>query len=474
MKHHFFWIFIIVVAMMNSAFAAAPQVSSVKKINTILNHAPQINTGILIVNLSNQKTIYQHQADRNFTPASNAKLFTAAASLWALGVDFKFKTTLWSNATIDQQGKLNGNIYFKFSGDPSLTSEDLQKLVEQLKQTGMKQINGQVILDASAFDRIGLGPGWMWDDHNQCFSAPITAIMINHNCFDFYLKSATVDQPAIVLNKENSNPYMQIENRTKTVSTASDTCPLDLKANNKNHYLLSGCATQSEKELHLNPAIRNPLHYAQQLIADQLQQAGITYANHIKLGHVPSSAHLIATHTSKPLSELVKTMLKESDNLIADALFKKLGQITFQQQGNWLNGQKAIAQILHQKTGLDFSKNKLVDGSGDSRYILVTPKQIVTLLKAIYADASIRSVFVDSLPIAGVDGTLQERLQTPSVKGSVFAKTGTMENVSSLSGFIRTRHHRWLVFSIMSNGFNEPLSTIHTMQDQICSALIAD
>jgi len=168
---------------------------------------------------------------------------------------------------------------------------------------------------------------------------------------------------------------------------------------------------------------------------------------------------------------LVKTMLKKSDNLIADSLFKTLGAIYYKQTGTWENSSKAMQQILANKTNIDFSKALIYDGAGLSRYTLVSPQQFSLLLSAAYHDPVLADIFIAALPIAGIDGTLKYRMGKGSTLGNIHAKTGSLANTSALSGYLQTSHHEVLAFAIIINRFTGTMHKYHLLQDKICQFL---
>lgn len=178
-----------------------------------------------------------------------------------------------------------------------------------------------------------------------------------------------------------------------------------------------------------------------------------------------------ARQDSPPLKNLIATMLKESDNTIADALFKTMGANYAHEAGSFANGNSAVREILAQAAQLNFPKTTLIDGAGSSRYNFLTPAQIVTLLQKIFSSSG-GSDFVASLAISGVDGTLKDRLKDPLTLGKIHAKTGSETAVTSLSGYLETNKKQTLIFSIMINGFVDPAAKYKTLEDKLCKVLV--
>ena len=181
---------------------------------------------------------------------------------------------------------------------------------------------------------------------------------------------------------------------------------------------------------------------------------------------------LLAQHDSLPLKAIIKEMIKESDNLMTNAVFKKLGSTYFQSRGTWQNSLQALKKILETTTHIDFTQNLINDGAGLSRYNLLSPKQLSKALYYAYRKSSINAAFVDALPIAGIDGTMAYRLQDQRKKNRIRAKTGSMTGVTSLAGYIATKHHGPVSFVIMVNGFVKPRKPYIFLQDQICRYLV--
>jgi len=435
-----------------------------------------LNAGIIVANLSTGKIVYEKNPTRLFLPASNLKLFTAYAALKKLGPAFTFQTAVYADTSHLQNGILNGNVYFKFSGDPQLTLPQLNNLVSALTRAGIQKINGAVIVDNSAYDSAGLGPGWMWDDQNYCYSAPINALNINHNCFSINLLPA--DHPSALSLLEPVQPplLVNINNQIRTTSPNS-VCQINIESNESNNYTLNGCISSVKPGIKktattLEIATINAPLYASKLLDQLLQNNHITVTQGVQFGRLNSGNNLIAVINSKPLSKIIADMLKPSDNLIANSLFKKLGEVTSQRIGSWETGKEAMQTIMRVQLLIEPRSQIIVDGSGDSRYDLVTPQQILMILLSVYRNPTLADIYIPALPIAGIDGTLHSRMTSPGIKGKVLAKTGSMEGVSSLSGFIKTSHKQTLAFVIVFNNFTGSENKYRAIQDRICEYLV--
>lgn len=441
------------------------------KINKLLQqYDPNINAGILVQSLATGKIIYHRNANQLFVPASVLKVFPAAAALSFLGPDYYFQTKILAKDVAVNQGVLNNDLYFYFDGDPTLTQKDIDNLVATITQFGIHTIRGNIYIDDTVFDQELSGPGWMWDERNFCYAAPTSAITIDKNCLPLQLIAAKKSNQPAVLSYDNYEKFISITNQVISRNSNEDGCQLNLHATRDNSYYLTGCIAPKTTQ-NLLIAVRNVRLYAKDIILEQLRANNIELLGEIRFNHIPTGTLLysLAEHKSAPLSELLKTMMKKSDNLIADAIYKKLGYSFFHKAGTWLNSEKAIVNILAPKTNIVFKKMRIVDGSGLSRYNLVSPAQLVAVLRFAYYDKNISHAFINALSIAGIDGTLKYKM--PDLKGRVYAKTGNMEGISSLVGYIKTASQGNLAFAITFNSFLNNHQKYRQLQDRICTFL---
>ncbi len=442
---------------------------------TILEVDPHLNIGIEIVSLNNGLKLYEKNGRNVFVPASCQKLFTTAAALGILGTDFRFDTSLFLDGKI-VEGDLYGDLYLKGSGDPSLITDDLEELALQLLRCGVTTIKGDLLIDNFDFDSITQGPGWMWDEGADYWNSALDALLVNHSCINVWVEPGkTVGSSARV------TVYPEIEGVTIQNLAKTTDKPIDKGCAKKDELAVARRWMAKENlievcgmiEINSTPkvfsvSLESPSLYAALLFRDLLQKHGIALTGEIKYQKVPGNATRIATHRSQPLSELIYAIMKESDNLYSNALFKKMGQIVYDAPGTWQKGAKAVLSFLADRVGLDTSNLVLMDGDGQSRYNLVSPDQMVEFLKWMKEQFLFFPEFLASFPISGVDGTLRERMSDPSLKGKVRAKTGTMTGISSLAGYAMTSSGELLAFTIFINGFIKPAATYKlSLEDQI-------
>jgi D-alanyl-D-alanine carboxypeptidase/D-alanyl-D-alanine-endopeptidase (penicillin-binding protein 4) len=441
------------------------------KINQLIQEfGNSAGIGIQISDPKTGKTLYQKDADHYFMPASNEKLFTAAAALNSLTDDFNFKTQLFVNMEKVQNGVLNDNIYLTFSGDPSLTFAQLDQLINKLSQAGIQQIQGKIIIDDTAFDQMTMSPGSTWDDKDYCWGSPVHAIIVEHNCVTATLTpNAVPSQPANLI----LPPYpqsLQFINSVITQPTLTE-CLIETKRAHPNYYTVSGCINMSSKPQEIAMAIDDPRNNLQYILKNLFIKNHILSSDDFEYKTIDIPTSPFASIFSPSLTALVTSMLKNSDNIIANSLFKTMGAQFAKEPGSFQNGSAAVRSIINQATQIDIPKTTLIDGSGASRYNFLTPQQIVTLLQKMYASKQ-ATTFMQALPIAGVDGTLKERMLDTATLGKVYAKTGTETAVSTLSGYIITHKNETLTFSIMINSFVDLPKRYQDLQDKICTAII--
>ncbi|MDF2529528.1 MAG: dacB [Gammaproteobacteria bacterium] len=419
-------------------------------------HIPHVNTGILIENANTQQVIYQLNSTQAYTPASNTKIFTAAAALWYLGPDFRFQTTLSTKGAV-KNGVLDGNAYITFSGDPSLTSSNLLDLIAQLKASGVRAIDGDVILDDSVFSGAQYPLGWPQDDLAYCYAAPATGIIINQNCMYFKLVNGKIA-------RQDRNDFPVINQVRLVGPSALRTCVFEPEVQDNNTVILRGCLP-NQPQWNFQFAIRNPENYAISMTKRLMKSQGITIQGNTEIGTTAYGTKLIASHQSANLQALLGIMLKKSDNLYAEAITRTLGK-AYYGVGSHKAGVNAINAILEKQLGPDFKPPYLQDGAGESTYNLASPQQISQVLYGMY-HSSMGPIFLKELAISGQPGTLAYRMSKPPLGGRVIAKTGTIAGVSTLSGYLLVPGHQPIIFSIMMNEIVGSASRARAAQDKI-------
>lgn len=448
-------IFLMIILLVSNGYTATLATQIEERIAQTL---PQATVAVFVKDAANGQIIYRRNADKLLAPASTTKLFTAAAALLQLKPDFYFTTTLASK---------KNNIYLIFSGSPSLTSENLQKLLQQLKKQKINTIKGDFIIDTSRFQAPDYPSGLSYDDFGWYYAAPDTAAIIDENAVDYEFTTAKAfGAPVQVKAKDNGAKIPLMANIiTVNNDTAKKHCNLNITIAPQNHLQLYGCLAQRKNSMLVRLAVTDPLSRAQQLVRHFLELEGIHVNGHIRLGKAPGNALVLAQLKSKDLAKLLTHMLMESDNLYANAISKQLG-FAITGEGSYKQGVFAIQEILEKNIQIDSKQVLLYDGMG-TRYNLSTAEQIVHLLSALYHNKELNTIWMQSLPQSAVSGTLKARMQNSSLAKIVFAKTGTMHDISSLSGYIIAPQKPALIFTILINGVNEPITKAKQLEEDI-------
>lgn len=411
---------------------------------------PNVNLGIVVIDLTSGATLYKRNAERLYIPASNMKLFSEAATLMALGPDYRFKNQLSTSAGQLTQGVLQGNLYVHLSGDPSFSRDDLNTLLGSLKEWNINTIQGNVIIDSSLAAVTAYPPGWLKSDLSYSYGAPIAPLMLDANRLTVTVNpGAQAGSPAIV-EVDDGGGAIALNNQATTKANAKG-CGVGFSLDQENHLTVRGCVGLGQWAVQQRLAIKNPLMYAQGMIKSELAKANIQLNGQVQLGKAPAGSLLIATQYSKPISQLMADTLKPSDNLYADSLYLHTAAKINGAPLNWNEAQPVIKNFLQQQTGIDLKNAIFTDGSGLSRYNLVTPEQTISLLQFLYQRFPLSYEYIAALPISGRDGTLQKRFKEPGQQGFVRAKTGTMTGMNSLSGYLYTVNGHTIAFAMFIN-----------------------
>lgn len=401
-------------------------------------------------------------------PASNAKLFVAAAALNVLGENYKFHTTLLSDAP-PSADTIKGSVYLRGGGDPLLSSDDIRAFVKQLLDSGVKHITGDVVGDGSLFTDGPYPNGWSWDYLSDDYAPEISGLEVEEGVIQAAVAPGKKigDSPSVMLRPATG--YIPIDNHAKT---AAANAPLTLEISrpyDKNVLEITGDVPLGYSMTKpVGVGVDNPALYAATLLMEDLLASGITVDGEVKTGATPSSATPLYTHDSAPLSQYLPAMLKPSDNLMAECLVRILG--VEKGKGGSFSGGYAVELAYLRKIGITDNDVVLADGSGVSRLDMVSPAAVVKLLTAEAMQPNFK-IYYDALPIAGIDGTLRRRMVGSPAQGNVHAKTGTLRFAHTLSGYVSDADANILAFSILNNNFLADSSIINQFQDAVAARL---
>jgi serine-type D-Ala-D-Ala carboxypeptidase/endopeptidase (penicillin-binding protein 4) len=444
--------------------------------------------GAIVVNARTGEVLFERHAEKNFVPASNTKLFLAAAALEVLGPEFTYLTTLHGNGAISR-GILEGDLVIRGSGDPTFGSRwhdggglaVYRAWADSLRAAGISRISGDIVGDGRIFDDLPLGRGWNWDDEPNAYAAQIAGLSFNDNTVDFSLTARSPGNPASVSWAHSSTGYVRVNNRTASISRDSSSVVRHRRSRTGNEFLFE---TRIPAGQQLTPtlSIDDPAAYAAFILKEELVRQGIQVdgtARSIdrRTPYAVISDTRLASRVSPPLSEIVHTINKRSNNHYAEQVLKTIGAVAPVRHVRTERGSSAMglgrARFVWGTAGVDTTGLRLVDGSGLSRHNIVSPRSTADLLLYIFneAPAELRNPFYASLPIGGVDGTLQGRFRHGSAHRNVRAKTGTLSGASALSGYVRSRRGDDLVFALMTNNYTAGAADARRVQDAFVERL---
>jgi serine-type D-Ala-D-Ala carboxypeptidase/endopeptidase (penicillin-binding protein 4) len=447
--------------------------------------------GLLVADVVSGDTLYEKNADKYFVPASNMKLLTTALALDTLGPDYRFRTTIETNGKLGADGKLTGDVILVGRGDPNLsnrkfpfeTKEEfdgppekvLAEMADLIAAQGVKEVSGDAVGDDSYFPRERYPDGWEIDDMVWDYGAAISAIVLDDNTVTLTLTPGEKAGDAVQAVVEPTTPDFVVRNEVGT-SGAKEKPDLRLtREPGSSTLVVSGTLPAQGAPRKLVLAIQEPAEHAAALLAKLLADRGVKMDGKVRALHDPDpmegSRTVLAEHFSIRLGDAVKLVNKISQNLHAEVLLRASAR----QSGRWNEPEDLLKfpKDFYAKTGIREDDVVQTDGSGLSRHDLVTPRAFVALLQ--YAEK--QKWFADyyaSLPIAGLDGTLNERMKEANIAGRIHAKTGTVAHVRTLSGFAETTGGRKLIFSFMSNNEQVKSHEVQETLDGLCQAMIEE
>jgi serine-type D-Ala-D-Ala carboxypeptidase/endopeptidase (penicillin-binding protein 4) len=424
----------------------------------VLAHA---HWGVLVRSLDTGETLYSRNADRMFLPASNVKLFTGAASLEALGPEFRSTTTFAPGGAI-RAGVLQGPLVVVGSGDPTISGrfhpnprDAFRAWADSLRAHGITRIAGGIVAVDTAFTDPPLGAGWAWDDLAFGYSAAFGPLQFNEGVITLEVFPASrVMDPAIVV-LDPATQYVRIVNDVRTAPAGSRTSIRIEREEAGSGIVLVGDIAADDPGVERVVAVRDPALYFVSVLRETLREAGIPVEGpafrHTELGPFESVLGVgipIFTYSSPPMREIVPAMMKPSQNLIAETMLRTVGR-EVRGQGSASAG-SAVVDSLLASWEIDTTGLRMVDGSGLSRYNLLSPAITIALLERM-SRSYYRDDWVASLPVAGVDGTLSSRMRDAPLYQRVQAKTGTLGGARALSGYLTTVRGERIAFSMISN-----------------------
>lgn len=389
---------------------AAPLTPLEQKVEGLLEarQLSQSRHSIQIVSLPDGRVLYQKNPDLRLNPASNIKLVTMATALHELGPAYTFKTEFYSEGAIDRMGTLH-NLWIKGYGDPAFVTEEMESLVQLFRTEGLRKIEGDVLVDDTYFDRNNLTT-YIADENEKLYKVGTGPLSFNFN--------------AIISH--------------------------------------SGRSTKIR-------GVPDPALYTGSMVLEALRRSGVKISGKVRREAVPERARLVLTHRSPPLKEVLRALGKFSNNFTAEQIIKTISAERLGPPGSTRKGLDLLRGYLV-SLGIGPKDFVLDNGSGLTLLSQMSASQFVRILSDLYASPW-RNDLIATLSIAGVDGTMAKKLTGARLKGHVFAKTGTLNNVSALSGYVFDPKCR-LAFSFIFNDHNSALENIARVEEEIIEAVL--
>jgi|CXWL01.1.fsa_nt_gi D-alanyl-D-alanine carboxypeptidase/D-alanyl-D-alanine-endopeptidase (penicillin-binding protein 4) len=455
--------------------ARAAAKSDVEKLDDIVSDHRQkgVQVGANVIDLSTGKVVYSRNAELPLMPASNMKLVVMAAALDQLGADYQFETI------VGIRGK---DLVIIGGGDPTLGDERLAqqrgekitsvllRWTDQLKKAGVKQIPGNIVVDDSLFDRQFVHPNWPADQFESWYEAPIGALNFNSNCLDVSVRPTTAKKAASV-DSIPANTFVRVKNNT--VTGGKHTASIR-RTKGEDAVVVSGTVARADR---LGPVtVRDPGLFTGSAFKTILASKGIALGGSVVRervrnadGSLPAAFHKVVTHRT-PLTAAMSRAGKDSLGMMAEALIKLLGSKKGG-VGTWESGRAAVEAFLA-KVKVSAGQFRVDDGSGLSRQNRLSAAAMTDVLRYTFSCPGGRfDAMRSALSRAGIDGTLEKRMRNSAAKGRVFAKTGYINGVRTLAGYVHTTSDKWLAFAFF---YNQAPATrpISKAQDRACELLV--
>lgn len=450
--------------------------------------APEVRrgrVGIKIVSLNSGKMIFENDSDKYFMPASNMKNFTVATALEKLGADFKFLTSVYASALPDANGIVKGDMRIYGRGDVSVSTaffgpaptdpetyyRGIDRLVDKIVAAGVKRIEGSIVGDESYFRGFHIPVTWEWDDLQWYYGAEVSALPINDNAIDLGVMPGSAGGSCVVTISPPNNLFQV----TNTCTTTGAAVKRDLSVNkrlDRNVLEITGTIPTGDAGYKTSITISQPASLFVALLKQRLEKRGVVVTGGARVMPrniaSPNGQIEITKLESPPFREIAAKTMKPSQNMFTETILWTLGEQAGRKNGdNSDSSQLGINVMKTFLTSIGIPADGIVpyDGSGLSRHDLITPSAVVTLYTYMAKQSKNAQAWRDSLTIGGVDGTLRNRFKGTLAEGNMRGKTGTIDQVSALSGYVKTAAGEELVVSLVVNGVAETRTRTSLIDD---------
>ncbi len=424
------------------------------------------------------KTLYARDEKTPLNAASNVKIVTTSAALSLLGPEYRWRTTVAvvgppNGPPLPAGGEIGGDLYVRGSGDPTLSTEDLTAIVGDLAALGLHKVRGALVVDDSLFQGGYVPPAYDQRNDSTASRTASSAASLDGNVVGVTVIPGPAAGAAARIVVDPPSPYFTIAGRVVTAASGPAAPAVDTKEDGPHTRVnVAGRIRLGADPRTIYRRVANPSQFLGQTLRQMLEHRGISVGGGVRVAAAPGQGlRVLATHDSAPLAVVVQDLNKRSNNFAAEQLLRTLGAEIGGRPGSWDKGLKAVARYLT-GIGIKTGTYQMTNGSGLYDSNRFSAAQIATILRAASHDFRISAEFLASLAIAGTDGTIAHRMGSTLAERYVRAKTGTLANVSCLSGFAGSPGHLPLVFSILVNDVPNPVDA-RRAQDRIAEILVA-
>lgn len=426
------------------------------------------NLGIKVYNLTKKQESFSRDNFKLMNPASNMKVITTIAGLVFLGPEYSFNTGIGYRGKIEK-GELKGDIIIRGGCDPDFKLDSLGKIVEIIKNSGIDKISGGVLVDVSKKDSLFWGEGWMWDDDGAVTSPFMSALNINGNSVTVSVAPDAGGGRPVVTTFPKTNFFTIQNEATSGAGTTNLKVWRDYLGRTNTICLKGNVNTATQAQVYQFNVWRPELYMAQ-LVKEKLVNSGVTVSESTGVIY-PNYEYEKLYDFRHVYRNLINQLNKKSDNLYAEMMLLALGGKSRDLNISFADGKKYIDSVIAW-AGKRPDDYRIADGSGISRYTAVSADLLVALItKLYYGNDDLFTIFYNSLPIAGVDGTLANRMKNTVCYNNVRAKTGSLSGVSTLTGYVKGKSGDMLAFSILMQNFTGSAAKARAFQDKICELI---
>jgi D-alanyl-D-alanine carboxypeptidase/D-alanyl-D-alanine-endopeptidase (penicillin-binding protein 4) len=431
--------------------------------------------GVIVQSLDRSERLFELNPQTLLVPASVAKLAAVATAAEAVGWDYRYTTTLLATGPIID-GVLRGDLLVSGSGDPTIggrAGDDVGVWVEALRAAGVRKIDGRVIGDDDAIEEPRPQLAWAWDDLGYTTGSLFGALNLAENRLTVTITPGYAAGAPAALSVEPHASYRPLSNRVLTAAPGSAALVWPEQRPGEPFLTIAGTVVAGAQPTRLNVSAGNPTFWFASVFRNRLLQQGIEVTGEawdiddVVPAPLRAAATVVHTHRSRPLSEIVQPLLKDSINLYAEAVMRlNTAPGSFPTNDAALDGFRQRLQTW----GIASDAQQVIDGSGLSRRDVISTEAVLAILQRMQDPTNV-SPFVRALPVAGVDGSLANRMRETPAAGNVRAKTGTMSNIRSLAGYVTTRDGERLAFVAMVNNFEGAGAAANQALDAIAVSL---